>query len=105
MSGKTVWVAGGLAVAIGAVAYLSYHEGPAGKDAAGTIVAAKRAYVDGTSGGSGSSQTGSQNGGDASGNGGSSNGNPTAGGDANHGGDTNHGGAADTNHGSGDTMH
>ena len=38
MSGKTVWVVGGLVLAVGAVAYLSYHETPSGKDAAGTIV-------------------------------------------------------------------
>ena len=50
MSGKTVWMAGGLVLAVGTVAYLGYHETPSGKDAAGTIVAAKRAYVDGTSG-------------------------------------------------------
>ena len=56
MSSKTVWVVGGLALAIGAVAYLSYHETPAGKDAAGTIVAAKRALFD-SSGGSGTSTT------------------------------------------------
>ena len=49
MSGKTVWVVGGLALAIGAVGYLSYHETPSGKDAAGTIVAAKRALVDSSS--------------------------------------------------------
>ena len=55
MSGKTVWVVGGLVLAIGAVAYLSYHETPSGKDAAGTIVAAKRAYVDGTSASGGGS--------------------------------------------------
>ena len=48
MSGKTVWVVGGLVLAIGAVAYLSYHETPAGKDAAGTIVEAKRVRADGT---------------------------------------------------------
>src|ERR1700751_4767875 len=43
MSSKTVWVVGGLVLAVGAVAYLSYHETPSGKDAAGTIVEAKRA--------------------------------------------------------------
>ena len=69
MSGKTVWVVGGLVLAVGAVAYLSYHETPSGKDAAGTIVAAKRAYVDGTSGSGTGSQTGSSNtGSDSSGN-------------------------------------
>ena len=61
MSGKTVWVVGGLVLAVGAVAYLSYHETPSGKDAAGTIVAAKRAYVDGTSAGGAGSQTGTTN--------------------------------------------
>jgi len=35
-------------VAIGAIAYLSYNKAPAGKDAAGTIVEAKRARTDGT---------------------------------------------------------
>jgi hypothetical protein len=58
MSGKTVWVVGGLVLAVGAVAYLSYHETPSGKDAAGTIVAAKRAYVDGASGSGTGSTTG-----------------------------------------------
>ena len=47
MSSKTVWVAGGLVLAVAAVAYLGYHDSPAGKDAAGTIVQAKRAYADG----------------------------------------------------------
>ena len=61
MSSKTVWVVGGLVLAVGAVAYLSYHETPSGKDAAGTIVAAKRAYVDGTSGSGTGSQTGTSN--------------------------------------------
>ena len=61
MSGKTVWVVGGLVLAIGTVAYLGYHETPSGKDAAGTIVAAKRAYVDGTSAGGAGSQTGTSN--------------------------------------------
>ena len=69
MSGKTVWVVGGLVLAIGAVAYLSYHETPAGKDAAGTIVAAKRAYVDGTSGSGSGAQSGSPNSGSDSGSG------------------------------------
>ena len=49
MSGKSVWVVGGLVLAIGAVAYLSYHETPAGKDAAGTIVEAKRAISESSS--------------------------------------------------------
>ena len=47
MSGKTLWMVGGLVLAVGTVGYLSYHETPSGKDAAGTIVDAKRAYVDG----------------------------------------------------------
>ena len=51
MSGKTVWVVGGLVLAVGAVAFLSYHETPSGKDAAGTIVEAKRAISDDSSGG------------------------------------------------------
>ena len=57
MSGKTVWIVSGLVLAVGAVAYLSYNETPAGKDAAGTIVQAKRAYSDGASGSSAGSQT------------------------------------------------
>jgi hypothetical protein len=48
MPSKTVWIAGGIVVAIGAIAYLSYNKAPAGKDAAGTIVEAKRARADGT---------------------------------------------------------
>jgi hypothetical protein len=48
MASKTVWIVGGLVVAIGAIAYLSYHKAPAGTDAAGTIVEAKRAHADGT---------------------------------------------------------
>ena len=36
---KTVWIAGGLILAIGVLAYLSYHQGPAVKDAAGTFAA------------------------------------------------------------------
>ncbi len=40
MSRKTVWIAGGLIVAISVLAYLSYHQSPAVKDAAGTVVAA-----------------------------------------------------------------
>jgi hypothetical protein len=43
-----VWIVGGLVVAIGAIAYLSHNKAPAGKDAAGTIVEAKRARTDGT---------------------------------------------------------
>jgi hypothetical protein len=48
MPSKTVWIAGGIVVAIGAIAYLSYNKAPAAKDAAGTIVEAKRARSDGT---------------------------------------------------------
>jgi hypothetical protein len=48
MASKTVWIVGGVVVAIGAIAYLSYNKAPAGKDAAGTIVEAKRARTDGT---------------------------------------------------------
>src|SRR5882762_9121012 len=48
MASRTVWIVGGLVVAIGAIAYLSYNKAPAGKDAAGTIVEAKRARADGT---------------------------------------------------------
>jgi hypothetical protein len=48
MASKTVWIVGGLVVAIGAIAYLSHNKAPAGKDAAGTIVEAKRARADGT---------------------------------------------------------
>jgi hypothetical protein len=47
MASKTVWIVGGVVVAIGAIAYVSY-KAPAGKDAAGTIVEAKRARADGT---------------------------------------------------------
>src|SRR5258705_4762965 len=48
MASRTVWIVGGLVVAIGAIAYLSYNKAPAGKDAAGTIVEAKRGRADGT---------------------------------------------------------
>src|SRR5438132_5622946 len=48
MASRTVWIVGGVVVAIGAIAYLSYNKAPAGKDAAGTIVEAKRARADGT---------------------------------------------------------
>ena len=37
---KTVWIAGGLILAIGVLAYLSYHQSQAVRDAAGTIGAA-----------------------------------------------------------------
>jgi hypothetical protein len=47
MAGKTVWIAGGVVVAVGVVAYLTYQT-PAAPDAAGTIVEAKRAHADGT---------------------------------------------------------
>ena len=70
MSSKTVWVAGGLVLAVAAVAYLGYYDSPAGKDASGTIVQAKRAYADGTSASSTGSQTGTSNtGSDTSGSG------------------------------------
>src|SRR5256884_9173334 len=48
MASRTVWIVGGVVVAIGAIAYLSYNKAPAGKDAARTIVEAKRARADGT---------------------------------------------------------
>src|ERR1700730_2074252 len=48
MPSKTVWIAGGIVVAIGAIAYVSYNKTPAGRDAAGTIVEAKRARADGS---------------------------------------------------------
>src|SRR5437762_14200180 len=48
MASKTVWIVGGVVVAIGAIAYLSYNKAPAGKDAAGTILEAKRARAAGT---------------------------------------------------------
>ena len=38
MPRKTVWIAGGSIVAIGVLAYLSYHRSPAVTDAAGTLV-------------------------------------------------------------------
>lgn len=38
MSRKTVWIAGGLILAIGVFAYLSYHQAPAVKDAAGSLI-------------------------------------------------------------------
>ena len=40
MTRKTVWIAGGVILAIGVLAYLSYHQAPAMKDAAGTLAAA-----------------------------------------------------------------
>jgi hypothetical protein len=48
MASKTVWIAGGIVVAIGVVAYVAFKPGPANTDAAGTIVEAKRARADGT---------------------------------------------------------
>jgi hypothetical protein len=48
MASKTVWIVGGLVVAIGVVAYVAFKPGPANTDAAGTIVEAKRARTDGT---------------------------------------------------------
>ena len=89
MSSKTVWVASGLVLAVSAVAYLSYHDSSAGKDAAGTIMEAKRAQVDAT-GGSGTSQTGTSNTGDVSGSGASDRGDVASGGDANGAGDASH---------------
>ena len=47
MTGKTVWIAGGVVLAVGVAAYLTYQT-PAAPDAAGTIVEAKRAHADGT---------------------------------------------------------
>ena len=48
MTSKTVWIAGGIAVAIGVVAYVGYNGMPAGLSGAGTIVEVKRAQTDGT---------------------------------------------------------
>jgi hypothetical protein len=48
MASKTVWIVGGLVVAIGVVAYVALKPGPVNTDAAGTIVEAKRARADGT---------------------------------------------------------
>jgi len=48
MASKTVWIVGGLVVAIGVVAYVAFKPGPANTDAAGTIAEAKRARADGT---------------------------------------------------------
>jgi hypothetical protein len=48
MASKTVWIVGGLVVAIGVVAYVAFKPGPANTDTAGTIVEAKRARADGT---------------------------------------------------------
>jgi len=48
MASKTVWIAGGIVVAIGVVAYVAFKPGPANTDTSGTIVEAKRARADGT---------------------------------------------------------
>jgi hypothetical protein len=49
MASKTVWIASGIVVAIGVVAYVGFNGGsPAVNDGAGTIVQAKRAQTDGT---------------------------------------------------------
>jgi hypothetical protein len=70
MASKTVWIVGGLAfaVAVGTVTYVSYHESPAAKDAAGTIVEARRAIADnpGSSNGSSSTTNGSNDAGNGS---------------------------------------
>jgi hypothetical protein len=47
MANRTVWIVGGLVVAIGAVVYVTYKEGPANTSATGTVVEAKRALSDG----------------------------------------------------------
>jgi hypothetical protein len=44
MTRKTVWIGGGLIVAIGVLAYLSYHQAPAVKDAAGSLVMARSVH-------------------------------------------------------------
>ncbi len=48
MASKTVWIVGGLVVAIGVVAYVALKPGPANTETSGTIVEAKRARADGT---------------------------------------------------------
>jgi hypothetical protein len=48
MASKTVWIAGGIVVAIGVIAYVAFKPGPANTDTSGTIVEAKRARADGT---------------------------------------------------------
>ena len=48
MTSKKVWIAGGALIAIGAIGYVMYNGAPASKDAAGTIVEAKRARADGS---------------------------------------------------------
>ena len=45
MTSKKMWIVGGIVVAIGAAAYLSYNSPPASSDAAGTIVEANRAVT------------------------------------------------------------
>ncbi len=44
MAKKTVWAVGGLVLAVGAVAFLGYHDYPAGQYGAGTLVEAKRVH-------------------------------------------------------------
>jgi hypothetical protein len=48
MASRTVWIGGGLVVAIAVVGYFAYTASPSGNGAAGTIVEAKRAQADGT---------------------------------------------------------
>src|SRR3979409_1132808 len=48
MASKKLVIRCGAGAGSGAIAYLSYNKAPAGKDAAGTIVEAKRARADGT---------------------------------------------------------
>jgi hypothetical protein len=49
MTNRTVWIVGGVIVALSAVAYVMYSGSPAGQDAAGTIMEAKRVISDGAS--------------------------------------------------------
>jgi len=44
MSRKTVWIAGGLILAIGVLAYVSYYRAPVTNDAAGTVVGASSVH-------------------------------------------------------------
>ena len=44
MSRKTVWIISGLILAIGVLAYLSYRQTPAVKDAAGSLVTARSVH-------------------------------------------------------------
>ena len=48
MASRTLWIAGGIVVAIGVVAYVNFKGSPAVIDGAGTITQAKRAQTDGT---------------------------------------------------------